>query len=72
MQSEQPKTDADTEVPSQPQRMITLRLSEEQHSQVANAAKCTGFSLNSYILIRLGFEIEPIAGKIRGRKPQPR
>ena len=68
MPSEQPVA---AQTATQVRRKIMLRISDEQYNQVAESASATGFSLNSYILLRLGFDVVA-NGKPRGRKPQPR
>lgn len=51
-------------------RMITLRLSNDQYTELHHRAGERDLSLNSYILKSLGFKVE-VVGKPRGRKRQP-
>lgn len=48
-------------------RMITIRLSDEEHRAIAYQAASVNKSINSYILNTLGIPVAPV-GKLRGRK----
>lgn len=48
-------------------RMITIRLSDEEHRAIAYQAASVNKSINSYILNTLGIPVAT-AGKLRGRK----
>lgn len=52
------------------ERMITLRLSAQQHQAVARQAIAAGESMNTFVLRRLGFQPPPIPGRTPGRKPR--
>jgi predicted HicB family RNase H-like nuclease len=50
-------------------RMVTLRLDDDQHRMLAQAAEAAGCSVNEYCLVELKLKEAEPSKPIRGRRP---
>ena len=48
-------------------KVMTLRLTQQQYSDLANSASALGLSMNAYCLLKL-LDIVPSKGNLRGKR----